>query len=73
MAGGVGVVWARGRRKVDFSLKKVGVTPNPRVKKFGVTPKSHKFVRVGQRSRGGGRPWRVNFFDSGVRGNPHFF
>ena len=81
------VVWARGRRKVDFSLKKVGVgTPNPRVKKFGVIPKPHKFFRVGQRSRGGGRPWRdlprpagaartladANKF-MGFRGYPKFF
>ena len=39
--------------------KKSGGTPNPRVKKFGVTPKPNKFVRVGQRSRGSGRPWQV--------------
>ena len=30
------VVWVRGRRKVDFSVKKSGGNPNPRIKKLGV-------------------------------------
>ena len=60
------------RRKLDIFGKKSGGTPNPQVKKVGVTPNLDKmFVSAAARAAeaGGGAP---HFLTCGL-GDPHFF